>query len=357
MKKYEYNSLNKEQLKELIIFLGEKPFRAKQLFEHLHKHKIYEIDDISVFSKELRNKLQEYGYINKPEILKLYESKIDGTKKFLIKLFDNQIIETVYMPYDNRDTLCVSSQVGCKMGCTFCASTKAGFVRSLNTSEILSQIYLIENLLNVKINNIVFMGIGEPLDNFTNVVNAIGILNDKDGKNLSQRNITLSTSGLADKIIKLADLKLSINLAVSFHYPFDNQRSEYMPVNKKYSIELLLQACDYYFNMTGRRISFEYVLVHGLNDTYKHANKLVDLFRHKNIHINLIPLNEISEFNHKSSSQKNINEFQKKLERNGINATVRNKKGSDIEGACGQLRVNYIGEKLWFIHQFPIEER
>lgn len=346
MKKYEYNSLNKEQLKELIIFLGEKPFRAKQLFEHLHKHKIYEIDDISVFSKELRNKLQEYGYINKPEIVKLYESKIDGTKKFLIKLFDNQIIETVYMPYDNRDTLCVSSQVGCKMGCTFCASTKAGFVRSLNTSEILSQIYLIENLLNVKINNIVFMGIGEPLDNFTNVVNAIGILNDKDGKNLSQRNITLSTSGLADKIIKLADLKLSINLAVSFHYPFDKQRSEYMPVNKKYSIELLLQACDYYFNMTGRRISFEYVLVHGLNDTDKHANKLVDLFRHKNIHINLIPLNEISEFNHKSSSQKNINEFQKKLERNGINATVRNKKGSDIEGACGQLRVNYIGEKL-----------
>lgn len=346
MKKYEYNSLNKEMFKELMISLGEKPFRAKQFFEHLHKHKIYNIQNITVFSKDLRKKLEDEGFINKPEIIQVFESKIDETKKFLIKLFDNQIIETVFMPYESRNTLCISSQVGCKMGCTFCASTKAGFVRSLNTSEILSQIYLVENYLNTNINNIVFMGIGEPLDNFDNVVNAIKILNDEDGKNLSQRNITLSTSGLVDKIIQLADLELSINLAVSFHYPFDEQRSEFMPINKKYNIDALLDVCHYYFDKTGRRVSFEYVLVHGLNDTDKHINKLVELFKHKNIHINLIPLNEIKEFNYKSSSQNNIKDFQSKLEKNGINSTIRNKKGADIEGACGQLRVNYIGEKL-----------
>lgn len=346
MKKYEYNSLNKEKLKSLVISLGEKSFRANQLFEQLHKHMIFDFKDMTVFAMKLKEKFMESGYINKPEIIHVYESSIDGTKKFLIKLMDDQVIETVFMPYENRNTLCISSQVGCKMGCTFCASTKSKFIRSLTTAEIVSQIYLVESFLDTNINNIVFMGIGEPLDNFDNVVEAIYILNDKAGKNLSQRNITLSTSGLVDKIYDLADLNLSINLAISFHYPFDDERSKYMPINKKYNIDELLKACSYYFNKTKRRISFEYVLVKDLNDTDKHIHKLVDLFRHKNIHINLIPLNEIKEFDHKSSSEQSIYNFQKKLEKFGINSTVRNKKGSDIEGACGQLRVNYIGAKL-----------
>lgn len=360
MKEYEYNSLNKEELKEIMISLDEKAFRANQLFQQIHKHRVFNLDDITVFSKDLKDKLKAHGHINKPEIIEVFQSKIDGTKKFLIKLEDKQIIETVYMPYEDRDTLCISSQVGCKMGCTFCASTKAGFVRSLSSAEIISQIYLVENYLNTNINNIVFMGIGEPLDNFDNVVRAIYLLNDKDGKNLSQRSMTLSTSGLANRIYDLADLNLSINLAVSFHYPFDEQRSEFMPVNKKYNIESLLKACKYYFDKTGRRVSFEYVLVDGLNDTDKHVAKLVELFRHKNIHINLIPLNEIKEFDYKSSKKSNIKAFQKKLEMQGINSTVRNKKGSDIEGACGQLRVNYIGEigeSLWYMHPFPIKEK
>ncbi|MDO5027144.1 MAG: 23S rRNA (adenine(2503)-C(2))-methyltransferase RlmN [Tissierellia bacterium] len=346
MREYEYNSINRAELKELMTSLGEKAFRGDQLFEQMHKHRIFDLEEMTVFSKQLKDKLLDYGYVNKPEITRVYESKIDGTKKFLVRLRDGQIIETVFMPYKDRNTLCISSQVGCKMGCTFCASTKAGFVRSLTSAEIVSQIYLIENYLDTNINNIVFMGIGEPLDNFDNVVGAIYILNDKHGKNLSQRSMTLSTSGLADKIYSLAELNLSINLAVSFHYPFDDERSEFMPINKKFNIKDLLEACKYYFDKTSRRVSFEYVLVQGLNDTDDHVNKLVDLFKYKNIHINLIPLNEIKEFNYKSSNQNSIRAFQEKLEKEGINSTIRNKKGADIEGACGQLRVNYIGENL-----------
>lgn len=357
MKNYEFNSFNKEELKEMFASIGEKPYRGTQFFEQMHKHKIDKIDNITVFSKALREKLSNIGFINIPKIVKIYESKIDGTKKFLLELLDGQVIETVYMPYENRNTLCVSCQVGCKMGCSFCASTKAGFKRSLTSAEIISQIYVVENALNTEINNIVFMGIGEPLDNFDNMVNAIKILNDESGKNLSQRSMTLSTSGLADRIRDLADLKLSINLAVSFHYPFDDERSKFMPVNKRFNIRQLIQACDYYFDKTGRRVSYEYVLVNGLNDTNRHIEKLYELFKGKNIHINLIPLNEIEEFDYESSKETNIKNFHSKLSAKGINATLRNKKGADIEGACGQLRVNYIGEDLWFFHLFLIPAR
>lgn len=346
MKKYELNSLQIEELKKIFESIGEKPYRANQVFEQIHKHKITDIDSISVFSKDLRKKINEIAYINSLEVVDVLHSKIDGTKKFLFKLSDGQIVETVFMEYDNRNTICVSCQVGCKMGCKFCASTKAGFIRHLTTAEIVSQIYEVEKYLNTNINNIVFMGIGEPLDNFDNMVDSILILNNERGKNLSQRNMTLSTSGLADKIRKLADLELSINLAVSFHYPFDEERSKFMPINNQFNISSLISACDYYFEKTGRRVSYEYVLVDGLNDTNKHIDKLAELFRGKNIHINLIPLNEIDEFSYKSSKNENIKKFAERLSKKGINATVRNKKGSDIEGACGQLRVNYIGEKL-----------
>lgn len=344
MNKINLVSLNKDKLEALMLELGEKKFRANQVFEAIHKKKIDSIDDITVLSKDFRKILSEKAEIYYPEILKIFESKIDSTKKFLLKLEDGQIIETVFMQYEGRNTICVSCQVGCKMGCSFCASTKAGFVRHLSVGEILSQVYVVEKALNVNINNIVFMGIGEPLDNYENIIDVIYMLNHKLGKNMSQRSMTLSTSGLANKIYDLADLNLAINLAVSFHYPFDKERSQFMPVNKRFPIKDLLKACDYYFDKTGRRVSFEYVLVDGLNDTQRHIDELHRLFKGKNIHINLIPLNEIDEFNYKSSKDKNIENFSKKLNARGINTTLRNKKGSDIDGACGQLRVNYIGE-------------
>lgn len=340
----ELNSMDEKELNEFILSIGEKKYRSKQLFEQLHKHKIFDLNDITVFSKDLRSKLCDISYINNLAVADIFKSKLDNTHKFLFRLEDGQIIESVFMQYDNRNTICISCQVGCKMGCSFCASTKAGFIRNLTTAEIISQVYKVENILNEKINNIVFMGIGEPLDNYDNIVKAIRILNNPNGKNLSQRLMTLSTSGLANKVRDLADLNLSINLAVSFHYPFDEERSKFMPVNKRFNISSLLEACDYYFDKTGRRVSYEYVLVDGLNDTDKHINKLVELFKGKNIHINLIPLNEIKEFDYKTSQDRNIENFQHKLNQKGINTTLRNKKGSDIEGACGQLRVNYIGE-------------
>lgn len=340
----ELNSMDEKELNEFILSIGEKKYRSKQLFEQLHKHKIFDLNDITVFSKDLRSKLCDISYINNLAVADIFKSKLDNTHKFLFRLEDGQIIESVFMQYDDRNTICISCQVGCKMGCSFCASTKAGFIRNLTTAEIISQVYKVENILNEKINNIVFMGIGEPLDNYDNIVKAIRILNNPNGKNLSQRSMTLSTSGLANKVRDLADLNLSINLAVSFHYPFDEERSKFMPVNKRFNIYSLLEACDYYFDKTGRRVSYEYVLVDGLNDTDKHINKLVELFKGKNIHINLIPLNEIKEFDYKTSQDRNIENFQHKLNQKGINTTLRNRKGSDIEGACGQLRVNYIGE-------------
>lgn len=346
MDKINFNSLNKKELEDYFRSIGEKSYRAKQLFEHIHKLRVTSLDEVTVFSKKLRESLKAEGDLVWPEVVEIFESKLDSTRKFLLKLEDGNIIETVYMPYDDRNTICISSQVGCKMGCKFCASTKAGFVRNLSSSEIISQIYLVEKYLDTTINNIVYMGIGEPLDNYDNVVKSIRLLTDKDGKNISQRGITLSTSGLADKIRRLANEGLAINLAVSFHYPFDDERSLFMPVNKMHNIGDLISACDYYFDKTGRRVSYEYVLVDGLNDTDRHVAELCDLFKGKNIHINLIPLNEIDEFNYRSSRKDNIKSFVDKIRKKGLNATLRNKKGADIEGACGQLRVNYIGERI-----------
>lgn len=343
MDRIELNSLSLNELEKVFTDLGEKPFRAKQLFEHMHKHKIFDLDLISVFSGSLKNKLKAIGFINNPQIACVYESKIDKTKKFLIKLQDKSIIETIFMDYGDRKTLCISSQVGCKMGCTFCASTKAKFRRDLTSGEIVSQIYLIENYLSEKINNIVFMGIGEPLDNYDNVVKAIRFLNDEKGKNLSQRAITLSTSGLANKIDSLAEENLSINLAISLHYPSNWQRKEFMPVNKKFPIETLMAAADRYFEKTGRRVSFEYVLIKGLNDSDTHIRDLHKLFEGKNIHINLIPLNEINEFDYEAVDDNMALNFQKKLKKAGINSTIRQKKGIDIDAACGQLRISYEG--------------
>lgn len=345
MKKIALNTLNKIELAEFFTNLNEKKFRADQLFHSVHKHMVFDINDVKGFSNDLKEKISQHAYIKRIKLITVLSSKIDKTKKFLFELEDGQVIESVFMSYDGRNTICVSCQVGCKMGCKFCASTKAGFVRHLSVAEILSQLYMVERELDEKINNIVFMGIGEPLDNYDNIVKTIEILNHEDGKNMSQRNMTLSTSGLVPKIYELADLKLAINLAVSFHYPFNEERSSFMPVNQSYNIESLIEACDYYFEKTGRRVSYEYLLVQGLNDTQIHAEELIKLFAGKNIHINLIGLNEIDEFNYKSSNSENMIRFRDQLQKKGLNATIRQSKGIDIDGACGQLRVNYIGEE------------
>ena len=345
MKKIALNTLNKIELAEFFTNLNEKKFRADQLFHSVHKHMVFDINDVKGFSNDLKEKISQHAYIKRIKLITVLSSKIDKTKKFLFELEDGQVIESVFMSYDGRNTICVSCQVGCKMGCKFCASTKAGFVRHLSVAEILSQLYMVERELDEKINNIVFMGIGEPLDNYDNIVKTIEILNHEDGKNMSQRNMTLSTSGLVPKIYELADLKLAINLAVSFHYPFNEERSSFMPVNQSYNIESLIEACDYYFEKTGRRVSYEYLLVQGLNDTQKHGEELIKLFAGKNIHINLIGLNEIDEFNYKSSNSENMIRFRDQLQKKGLNATIRQSKGIDIDGACGQLRVNYIGEE------------
>ncbi len=345
MNKIEINSLYLDELEDFFLSLGEKKFRAGQMFEFLHKNKNFDLQDNTVFSEKLKNKISENSYINKPVIEQKFSSNYDGTVKYLLRLEDDQIIESVFMPYEDRNTICISSQVGCKMGCKFCASTKASFVRSLSPAEIVSQVYLIENDLDEKISSIVLMGIGEPLDNYDNVIKAIRILNDEKGKNLGQRHITLSTSGLADKVRDLAEEDLAINLAISLHYPFDDQRASFMPVNHRYKIRDIIAASDYYFEKTGRRVSYEYVLIEGLNDTDDHINELVNLFRGKNIHINLIPLNEIAEFDYKSSENSRIEEFNKILNSKGLNSTVRNKKGFDIDAACGQLRISYKEER------------
>ena len=333
------NSMYLSEMENFFESIGEKKFRAKQLFNFFNKNKETDIDKISVFSDSLKEKIKGYD-ITTARIIREFKSS-DGTIKFLIEFKDGNIVETVFMPYEDRNTICISSQLGCKMGCKFCASTKANFIRNLKASEILLQFYLIENYVKQPINNIVIMGIGEPLDNYDEVTRFINLITDENGRNLSKRSITLSTSGLSDKIIKLADDGYKINLAISLHYPFDEQREEFMPVNKKYKINDIINASNYYFDKTSRRVSLEYIVIKNLNDSNKHLEELARIARENGFHINLIPLNEIDEFNYKSSEYSHIKEVENKLVNLGANATIRNKRGLDIDAACGQLRIKY----------------
>lgn len=341
MKKIIYNNMNLEELKEVFNSLGEKEFRAKQLFEGLYKHGYASLDQFTNLSKDLKVKLDEIGYIENNEIQKIYKSEIDNTKKYLIKLRDKNVIEAIYMEYKNHNTLCISSQVGCKMGCTFCASTKQQFVRNLMPSELLNQVYLIQKNIGKRINNIVLMGIGEPLDNYDNVVKFIRLITDKQGYDMSVRNITLSTCGIVPRIIDLAEEDLGINITISLHNPFDNERRKIMPIGNKYSISDIVDASRFYFNKTGRRISFEYTLIEDVNDSYIHAKEIKKILRGLNCHVNLIPLNKIKEFDKKGSRKESIIKFKENLERMGITTTIRNSLGQDIDGACGQLRADY----------------
>ena len=332
-----------EELKEELKNLGEKPFRAEQIFKWLYEDKVLSFDDMTNLSIDLRNKLKEIYEIKQFKILKKQVAS-DGTKKYLFDLLDGNAIETVLMQYHHGYSLCVSSQVGCKMGCKFCASTGIPFVRNLTTGEILEQIMAVERDENIRISNVVFMGIGEPLDNYDNVVKAIHLINNPKCLNIGARHISISTSGLVPKIYKLAEENIQCTLSISLHATTNEQRSKMMPVNNTYHIEELLQACKDYIEKTNRRISFEYALAKENNDNLEDAKRLVKLLKGMLCHVNLIPINKIENGEFTKSSNENILKFRDYLNEHGIVATIRRELGSDIDAACGQLRRKNLHE-------------
>lgn len=345
MEKIELNSLTLGELEKFMISLSEKSYRAKQLFTYIHKNYGTNIQDISVFSIALRDKLEDCSRINQIEILKRFNSKIDNTKKYLFILEDNNIIESVVMEYKHGLTACISTQVGCKMGCSFCASTKEGFIRNLSPSEMVNQIYNMEKDLKKKISNIVLMGSGEPLDNYENTLKFLNIIHHKSGHNISYRNISLSTCGIVPKIYELADEGIPITLSISLHSPFDDVRKKIMPIGNKYTISEIIQACKYYYNQTNRRITIEYTLIEGVNDRNKDLEELIYVLNELNCHINLIPLNPIEEYNQQRPSGRYVERFKIGLEKTRIPVTIRREMGSDIGASCGQLRRNYTKDR------------
>ncbi len=330
------------QLEEYLLSIGEAKYRAGQIFEWIHKKNIKDIDEMSNISAKLRLKLKEDCTLLNVEEILYRESAIDKTRKYLFKLPDGNIIESVFMRYKHGNSVCISSQVGCRMGCRFCASTLDGLLRNLSPSEMLDQIYKISRSTGERVSNIVLMGAGEPMDNFDNVLKFIEIINSEQGLNISQRNITVSSCGLVPKIKELADKKLQITLALSLHAADDETRKSLMPIANKYSIKEVLDACRYYFDTTKRRVSFEYGLVAGVNDTKEEALKLSRLIKNMQAHVNLIPINPIKERDYKEPTHKNVLAFKQILEKSGIQATVRREMGRDIDGACGQLRRSFM---------------
>lgn len=317
--------------------IGEKAFRGTQVYSWIYKG-AKTFDDMKNIPKSLREKLEEVSYIGNIDIELKLESKDEKTKKYLFLLNDGNIIETVMMDYDSRVTVCVSNQVGCRMGCRFCASTMDGLVRNLEPWEILDQIMKIQEDTGKRVSNLVLMGSGEPLDNYDNTKQFLKIVNDENGLNIGYRHITLSTCGIVPKIYELADLEIPINLAISLHSPYDDKRKEIMPVANKYSINEILDACRYYIKKTNRRVTFEYSLIKGVNDGKKEAEALAALLKGMLCHVNLIPINEVDERDFKKPDKAFIYKFRDYLEERNIPATVRISMGSDISGACGQLR-------------------
>lgn len=332
---------NLEALKKEMEALGEKPFRAEQIFKWLFVEKVKSFDEMSNISLELREKLKQKYDICNFKIEKKLEST-DGTKKYLFGLSDGNAIESVLMEYHYGKSVCVSSQIGCKMGCKFCASTGIPFVRSLTAGEIVEQIIAIEQDINEKISNVVFMGIGEPMDNYENVINAIEILNSPKGLNIGARHISVSTSGIVPRIYEFADKNIQCTLSISLHSANNNVRSSMMPVNNAYNIEELMKACKYYIQKTNKRISFEYALAKDNNDNQKAAEELANLLKGMLCHVNLIPINNIEKGKYEKSSLENIIKFRDYLNKRGIVATIRRELGSDINAACGQLRRSYV---------------
>ena len=328
---------NLDELKQELVNLEEKTFRAEQIFKWLYQDKVKSFDEMTNISLDLREKLKENYTMCNFNILKKQVSK-DGTIKYLFDVLDGNAIETVLMSYHHGYSICVSSQIGCKMGCKFCASTGINFIRNLSSGEIVEQILAVEQDTKVRISNVVFMGIGEPLDNYDNVINAIHILNNQKGLNIGARHISISTSGLVPKIYKLAEENIPCTLSISLHATTNEKRSKMMPVNDAYPIEELIKACKSYIEKTNRRISFEYALAKENNDNLEDAKGLVKLLKGMLCHVNLIPINKIENGSFTKSSNEHIIEFRDYLNDHGIVATIRRELGSDIDAACGQLR-------------------
>ena len=343
--KKDIKSYIKKELEEELLAMGEKPFRAGQIYGWLHKSLLEDFDGMTNLPKALRERLSEEYDITALRPVRVQESRLDGTRKYLFGLKDGNVIESVLMKYHHGNSVCISSQVGCRMGCRFCASTLDGLERNLAPSEMLDQIYQIQKLSGERVSHVVVMGTGEPLDNYENLVRFLRMISDSDGLCISQRNITVSTCGLVPQIRRLAEEGLSITLALSLHAPNDGLRRTLMPVADAYSIDEVLRACSDYFERTGRRVTFEYSLVRGINDSSEAASELAGRIRHMNCHVNLIPVNPIKERNFRQSQNKEILKFKNSLEKNGINVTIRREMGRDIDGACGQLRRSYREEQ------------
>ena len=340
--KMDIKSLNMEELTAFVVGLGEKKFRGKQLYEWLHVRQAASFDEMTNLSKEFRERLKETCELVCLRQVDVQISAIDGTRKYLFALSDGNVIESVLMRYKHGNSVCISSQVGCRMGCRFCASTLDGLVRGLTPSEMLDQIYRISKNIGERVSNVVVMGTGEPMDNFDNLLKFIELLTDENGLHISQRNLTVSTCGIVPRMRELADYKLAITLALSLHASNQKKRLSLMPVANKYEIHEVVDACRYYFAQTGRRVTFEYSLVGGVNDTDEDAAELSQLIRGMNCHVNLIPVNPIKERDYVQSDTESIQAFKAKLEKNGINVTVRREMGRDIDGACGQLRRKHM---------------
>ena len=337
MEKKDIASYSFEELQEEMLAIGEKGFRSRQIYSWIHEKLVDDFEEMTNLPKTLRQKLEAYE-IRRVEMEERQISKIDGNNKFLFCLKDGNMVESVLMKYKHGNSVCISSQVGCRMGCRFCASTLDGLERNLTPSEMLRQVYQIQKITGERVSNIVIMGTGEPLDNYDNFLKFIHMVSDEHGLNISQRNITASTCGIVPNIRRLAEEKLQITLALSLHGSNQEKRRSLMPVANKYELHEVLEACDYYFEKTGRRITFEYSLVHGVNDTPEDAKELMGILKDRNCHLNLIPVNPIKERNYEKPDKKSAENFKNKLEKNGINVTIRREMGSDIDGACGQLR-------------------
>lgn len=332
------------ECKELLESWGEKSFRAAQIFTWLHARRVNSFEEMTDLSKSLRERLtQECEMVSLKEVERLTSE--DGTAKFLFGLSDGQVIESVLMKYHHGNSVCISSQVGCRMGCRFCASTLGGLVRNLSASEMLEQIYEIERISKEPVSNVVVMGTGEPMDNYDNLVRFVRLISEKEGKNLSVRNITVSTCGIVEGIYRLAEEGLPLTLALSLHAPNDEIRKQLMPIANKYELSKVIEACDTYYEKTSRRMTYEYSLVQGVNDSPACAKELVRLLHGKNCHVNLIPVNPIKERDYRKSRNEMVQNFKNILEKNRINVTIRREMGSDINAACGQLRRSHTAKE------------
>lgn len=342
MEKKDLKSMTYDEILEEMNQIGEKPFRGKQIYQWMHEKLVENFEGMSNLSKSLREKLEVSYLCEALTPVEILTSKIDGTQKYLFALADGNVIESVLMRYKHGNSVCISSQVGCRMGCRFCASTIGGLTRNLRVAEMLDQIYRIQSLTGERVSNVVVMGTGEPMDNYDNILKFIHMLTDEHGLHISQRNITVSTCGIVPRMYQLAEENLQITLALSLHGSNQEKRRTLMPIANKYSIAEVIESCRNYFQKTGRRITFEYSLVGGVNDTEEDARELCDLVKDLNCHINLIPVNPIKERDFRQSQKKVILNFKNKLEKCGINVTIRREMGRDINGACGQLRKSYM---------------